>query len=135
VIAYKTIQPLPFDPVVALFASVDWSSALKPDRLVQALNQSHTVITAWDGEILVGLGSAISDGCMVAYVPYMVVLPEYQGCGIGTEITRRLIERYDGFHQLALIADGRAVDFYKRMGFVPAGSCEALWIYAGAEHA
>ena len=65
----------------------------------------------------------------------MVVLPEYQGQGIGTEITRRLIERYAGFHQLALIADGRAVDFYKRMGFVPAGSCEALWIYAGNEHA
>lgn len=134
-IVYKTLQPLPSDPVVALFASVDWSSAQKPDRLVQALNQSHTVITAWDGEILVGLGSAISDGCMVAYVPYMVVMPEYQGQGIGTEIARRLIARYEGFHQLALIADGKAVDFYKRLGFVPAGSCEPLWIYDGNEYA
>jgi GNAT superfamily N-acetyltransferase len=31
----------------------------------------------------VGLGNAISDGALVVYYPHMLVLPEYQGRGIG----------------------------------------------------
>ena len=133
-IIYKSDAALPAESVTNLFQSANWSSAQKPDRLLQALHHSHTVITAWDGEILVGLGSAISDGFMVAYFPYLVVLPEYQRQGIGKEIVTRLLKQYEDFHQLALIADGKAIKFYKRMGFEPAGGCKALWIYDGQEH-
>lgn len=134
-IIYRTNTPLPPDSVIALFQSANWSSAQKPDRLLKALHHSHTVVTAWDDNIMVGLGSAISDGFMVAYFPYLVVLPKYQRQGIGTEIVARLLEQYAGFHQLALIADGKAIDFYKHLGFEPAGGCKALWIYDGQEHA
>lgn len=34
----------------------------------------------------------------------------------------------------ALLADGRAIDFYKKLGFVRAGSTEPLWIFDGHEH-
>ena len=39
-----------------------------------------------------------------------------------------------GFHQLMLVADGGAVDFYRRMGFERAGKTTPLWIYAGGDH-
>ena len=120
--------------VVELYQTVNWSSADKPQALHAALLGSHALVTAWDDELLVGLGNAISDGHLVVYFPHLVVRPEYQGRGIGTELVRRMKQRYHGFHQQVLVADGRAVDFYRRLGFTRAGSTEPLWIFAGHEH-
>jgi predicted N-acetyltransferase YhbS len=64
----------------------------------------------------------------------MVVRPDYQGRGIGTELMTRMMARYRGFHQQALIADGRAIDFYKKLGFARAAATEPLWIFDGREH-
>lgn len=119
---------------MALYDALKWSSADKPDQLLKALENSHTVVTAWDGERLVGLGNAISDGFLVVYYPHLLVHPDYQGQGIGTEILRQMQARYSGFHQQAVLADGRAVRFYKKLGFTRAGSCQALWIYQGHDH-
>src|SRR5258708_993130 len=106
----------------------------KPDLLRKALLASHSLITAWDGSRLVGLGNAISDGYLVVYYPHMLVLPDYQGRGIGSELMRRLMARYQGFHQHMLVADGRALDFYRKCGFERAGKTESMWIYAGHDH-
>jgi GNAT superfamily N-acetyltransferase len=120
--------------VLDLYRTVQWSSAEKPDALHRGLLASHSLVTAWDADVLVGLGNAISDGHLVVYFPHMVVRPSHQGRGIGTELMKRLMARYRGFHQQALIADGRAIGFYKRLGFVRAGATEPLWIFDGREH-
>lgn len=120
--------------VVALYRTVNWSSADKPAALHAALMSSHSLVTAWDDEWLVGLGNAISDGHLVVYFPHLVVHPEYQGQGIGTQIVGRMKQRYRGFHQQVLVADGRAVEFYQRLGFTRAGATEPLWIFDGHEH-
>ena len=120
--------------VVELYRTVQWSSADKPDALHAGLVASHSLVTAWDEKLLVGLGNAISDGHLVVYFPHLIVRPEYQGKGIGTELMARMMKRYRGFHQQALLADGRAVDFYKRLGFSRAGSTEPLWIFDWNEH-
>jgi GNAT superfamily N-acetyltransferase len=133
-IKYEYKKDIPKDLVIALYKSVEWSSAEKPDLLVKALKNSNTVVTAWDGERLVGLGNAISDGYLVVYYPHLVVHPEYQGNGIGSEIVRLMQRKYHGFHQQSIIADGKAVEFYKKCGFVGAGSCQSLWIYKGHDH-
>jgi len=116
-IKYEYEKNIPKDQVIALYKSVEWSSAEKPDLLLKALRNSHAVVTAWDGERLVGLGNAISDGFLVVYYPYLVVHPEYQGNGIGTKIVKSMQRKYHGFHQQSLIADGKAVEFYKKCGF------------------
>ena len=133
-IRYSDDAKPPISDVLALYRSVDWSSADKPEALHKGLLGSHSLITAWDEATLVGLGNAISDGHLVVYFPHMVVHRDYQGRGMGTELMKRMMARYRGFHQQALIADGRAIDFYKRLGFVRAGATEPLWIFDGREH-
>ena len=91
-------------------------------------------MTAWSGLCLVGLGNAISDGHLVVYFPHLLVHPEYQGRGIGSTLMRALMAKYQGFHQQALLADGRAIAFYQRMGFIRAGRTEPMWIFDGDEH-
>ena len=122
------------DEVEALYRLLDWSSADKPEVLHRALLGSHMLVTAWDSEQLVGLGNAISDGHLVVYFPHMLVRPGYQGSGIGTQLMRMMMTRYRGFHQQALLADGRAIDFYRRLGFKRAGATEPMWIFDGHEH-
>jgi GNAT superfamily N-acetyltransferase len=122
------------EPVLALYRALKWSAAEKPDALHRALLGSHSLVTAWDDGRLVGLGNAISDGHLVVYFPHLIVHPEQQGRRIGTEIMRRLMARYRGFHQQALLADGRAIEFYRKLGFTRAGVTEPMWIFDGHEH-
>jgi len=120
--------------VLALYRANAWSSAEKPDALILALAASHSVITAWDGDTLAGLGNALSDGHLVVYYPHLLVLPSHHKMGIGAEIMRRMRERYAGLHQHMLIADPDTIPFYKKCGFEPAGRTQSMWIYAGGDH-
>ncbi len=133
-IRYSDKRVLPLDSLLELYQENAWSAADKPGLLHQALLASHSLITAWDGGRLVGLGNAISDGYLVVYYPHLLVLPAYQRRGIGTEIIAKLTARYQGFHQHMLVADVNSLDFYSKCGFEPAGQTQAMWIYAGKEH-
>jgi GNAT superfamily N-acetyltransferase len=133
-INYRATRDLPLEQILALYKANHWSSAEKPDLLHKALTNSETLISAWDGETLVGLGNAISDGFLVVYYPHLIVLPSHQGRGIGKELVRRLKLRYEGFHQHMLVADATAVSFYERVGFVRAADTSSMWIYSGDDH-
>ena|ERR1043166_4709696 len=133
-IEYRETRELPLESVLALYRANGWSAADKPELLHKALLASHSLVTAWDGARLIGLGNAISDGYLVVYYSHLLVLPEYQGRGIGRVLMQRLLARYRGFHQHVLFADGRALDFYRKCGFKRAGKTEPMWIYAGHDH-
>lgn len=127
-------RELDLDQVVALYRANKWSAADKPEQLLRALINSDALYTAWDGADLVGLGNAISDGHLVVYYPHLLIHPDYQGRGIGQLIASKMQERYAGFHMQMLTADGRAIDFYEKMGFTRAGHTQSMWIYNGDEH-
>lgn len=57
---YRDTRELPGTRVLALYRANHWFSAGKPCELQQALRDSHAVITAWDGEELVGLWSPMA---------------------------------------------------------------------------
>jgi GNAT superfamily N-acetyltransferase len=133
-IRYSDTRELLTDELLALYRANGWASAEKGKLLHQGLLASHSLVTAWDGARLVGLGNTLSDGCLVVYYSHLLVLPEYQRRGIGREIMRRLLARYEGFHQHVLLADGAAVEFFRKYGFQRAGKTEPMWIYAGHDH-
>jgi len=120
--------------VIALYQANKWSSAEKPHKLLPALQNSHTLVTARIDGVLVGLGNAISDGHLVVYYPHMLVHPLYQGKNIGRKMMAAMQTIYGHFHQQMLTADGDAIEFYKALGFERAGNTLSMWIYAGTEH-
>lgn len=133
-IEYRHSGELPTEALLHLYRANGWSAAEKPAELAAGLRHSHSVVSAWDGELLVGLANAISDGHLVVYYPHLLVLPEYRGRGIGRRLVELLLERYAGFHQQVILADRHAAGFYRKLGFSPAGSTQPLWIYAGRDH-
>ena len=117
-ITYKTEKVFGEKALKDLFQSVNWVSANYADRLVKALGNSDTVISAWDGETLIGLVNAIDDGELTAYAHYLLINPAYQRQGIGTELLARLQKRYKGYLYLILTAENKdLLDFYTKQGF------------------
>jgi ribosomal protein S18 acetylase RimI-like enzyme len=133
-IEFSNSRNIPPEELVRLYKSVGWSSADKPEALQRAMAACHSLITAWDGDTLVGLANAISDGHLVVYYPHLLVHCDYQRRGIGRQLMRVLMARYDGFHQQVLVADGQATGFYSKCGFARAGKTEPMWIYSGSDH-
>lgn len=100
-----------------LFLSLDWASGHYPHRLVQAMQGYSTVFSAWDGDRLVGLVCVMDDGVMTAYVHYLLVHPDYQGCRIGSTLLKQVQEKYKKYLSIVLESYKQAVGFYQACGF------------------
>ena len=133
-IKIKETKDIKQSEVIDIYRANNWSSAEKPDELFNALLNSHTLLTAWHDEKLIGIGNAISDGYLVVYYPHLVIHPDYQGKGVGKTILKKFRERYGNFHQQILVADGGAINFYEKCGFERAGETKSMWIYNGHDH-
>lgn len=121
-ITYRADNCYTKEQVRTLFQSVNWLSANYPERVMKALTNSETVITAWDGTRLVGLINAIDDGELTAYAHYLCVLPDYQGHGIGKELLRQLKQKYKQYLYLILIAENEPlIKYYETNGFEQIG--------------
>jgi predicted N-acetyltransferase YhbS len=84
------------------------------------LERANLVVTAWDGEKLVGIARSLSDFCYATYLSDIAVRRSYQRRGIGRELMRRTQEQ-GGKATVFLFAAPKAVDYYPRVGFT-AGS-------------
>lgn len=100
-----------------LFLSVGWSSGHYPQKLEMAMKNYATIFTAWDGDRLVGLVSAMDDGVMTAYVHYLLVRPEYQHMGIGKRLMEKVKEKYKDYLRITLHSYDKECAFYERLGF------------------
>lgn len=99
-----------------LFKSVEWESANYPNKLFNALKNSETVISLHENEKLIGLMSAVSDGGMNVYFPYLLINPEYQGKGFGKMLTKKMLEKYSKFYRKILICSNEKIPFYEKCG-------------------
>jgi GNAT superfamily N-acetyltransferase len=133
-ITFSEQRDIAIEQILPIYELNGWSSAQKPQTLYQALLNSHALVSAWNGERLVGIGNAISDGFLVVYYPHLLVHPDYQGQGIGKRIMEILKKRYEQMHMHMLVADSEAISFYEKCGFTRAGKTEPMWIYAGNDH-
>ena len=120
-IVYRDDHEIDLDQLTALFNSVGWERRTADrERLAQLVRGSMFVVSAWEGDRLVGFARAISDGASNAYISTVAVLPEHQKRGIGRELIQRLVESRDHL-QFVLHANERAYPFYLHLdvGFEP----------------
>ena len=117
-ITYKETKEFSREEIERLFLSVNWESGKYPDKIVRGLRASSTVISAWDGERLVGLVRGLDDGETVAFLHYLLVDPAYQGMHIGGELMERIMEKYRDFlHVKVMPSSKKTVEFYRKYGF------------------
>lgn len=112
----KNLSP---DDVQEICASVGWSKR-EPELISKALNNSLSVVSIWDKDIIVGFARATGDEVFNATIWDMVVRPDYQGRGIGKLVMIELLKDLDkfGIPLITLYADPGTDSFYKKFGFL-----------------
>lgn len=119
-IIYKELVPSGED-FINLVDSAGWKGITEkgPEKLGFALQSSWYVMTAYEEDKLVGIGRIISDGVFQAIICDLIVLPEYQGKGIGSEILMRLLYQCEQKEILMvqLFAAKDKNTYYKKFGF------------------
>ena len=70
---YKYENNVDKNQLVKLFESVGWKTAEYPNRLYNAIKNSEYVMTVWNGENLIGLISAITDGYINVFIIYSTI--------------------------------------------------------------
>ena len=87
-IDYKENTEIKRTDLEQLYSSVGWFAYTHDmDILENAVNNSLSVITAWQDDKLVGLIRAVGDGVTILYIQDILVNPEFQNKGIGTIIS------------------------------------------------
>ena len=95
-----------------------WPSPPSPRTHLRLLTQSDAVVLALDASDrrVVGFVTAISDGVLAAYIPFLEVLGPYRGRGIGSELVRRVLRRLEHLYMIDLVCDADVEPFYERLG-------------------
>lgn len=105
---------------------VGWPNAPSPETHLRVLQGSDYVVLAHDETtgMVIGYVTAITDGVLAAYIPHLEVLPAYQGQGIGTVLTQRMLARLGDLYMIDLLCDAAVQPFYQRVGMQRAvGMC------------
>lgn len=96
-------------------------------------NGLFNVSAICDGKV-VGMGRLVGDGAMYWYLQEIIVLPEYQGKGIGKSIVNRLIEHIRSTAipgtkvSIGLTAVKGKEPFYEKFGFSVGSTGMAKWM-------
>ncbi|MGN1368827.1 MAG: GNAT family N-acetyltransferase [Aristaeellaceae bacterium] len=117
-IEYKTTKIFRAAELQRLFLSVGWESGNYPDKLVRAMQNSTHVISAWEGNKLIGLVRALDDGETVAFIHYVLVDPAYQGLHIGDGLMKRIMSCFENLLYVKIMpSDPHTIAFYEKYGF------------------
>ena len=121
-----------------LRAAVGWPE-LPLDEAREGLRHSAFILACHKGDDIVGAVRIVWDHGYIAYFSDLMVLPAWQGQGIGRELARRALAWVDSRRRpgwkikVVLIATAGNEGFYKKLGFTerPSGNMGAgmdLWL-------
>ena len=120
-IGYKKKDAVSFEEIFQLYEAVGWTNyTTNPTMLKNALEHSLFLISARDKDgKLIGFLRAVGDGYSIVYIQDIIVLPEYQRQGIGTQLLRQTLEHFKEVYQMILTTDSelKTIAFYESNGF------------------
>jgi N-acetylglutamate synthase-like GNAT family acetyltransferase len=68
-----------------------WGQNRKVEDLQTAIENSQVAVSMWDGDKLVGIARATSDGVFRATIWDVVIHPDYRGFGFGKTLVEKLL--------------------------------------------
>ena len=80
---------------------------------------SYYHIAVYEKEALIGYIDCVSNGVTDAYIQDLMVRPDYQGRGIGTDLMEKMIDYLKNKHiyMISVVFDESLKAFYKKFGF------------------
>lgn len=128
-IEYRTNVDVHLDDVIELYVDSTLGER-RPvgdrDRMERMLSGANLIITAWEGDALVGISRCITDWAYCTYLSDLAVRLDHQQQGIGKELVR-LTREAAPEATVILLAAPKAVDYYPRIGMSRHESAWVLW--------
>jgi ribosomal protein S18 acetylase RimI-like enzyme len=119
-VKYRAENPT-IDQFYPLFESTGWNQkyGLTKDELRSILKNNFFSVSCYLDDELVGYGRVMSDGVLHAMIYEMIVKPEHQRKGIGSEMMRSLLKRCqeNNIRDIQLFCARGKSEFYERFGF------------------
>jgi len=113
-------KDLPVGQLHRLFVQAGWSDGNEPEWMLENFNKpficSTLVVSAWEGERLVGCVRVLSDTVVRSVVYDLVVDQAFRGQGIGSGLLCRCMEKYPRSEWL-LQTQEHIVPFYEKHGY------------------
>ncbi|MGV8049963.1 MAG: GNAT family N-acetyltransferase [Anaerolineaceae bacterium] len=122
-ISYQSFKDIDQTQLLVLYNDAGWFAYTQdPENLQRAVSNSWKVITAWEGEMLVGLIRCVSDGASVALIQDLLVLKSQQKLGIGSVLMEKMLEEIRSMRQIVLLTDASETnretqEWYQKRGF------------------
>lgn len=82
----------------------------------EMLRNANLVVTAWEGDLLVGISRSLSDFSYVTYLSDLAVRQSHQRRGIGKELIRRT-QQAGSPAGIVLLSAPKAEKYYPHIGF------------------
>lgn len=95
------------------------------ERIRQMIANADLLLTARDGNKLIGVARSVTDFVYCTYLSDLAVHEAYQGRGIGTELIRRT-KLQTPRAKLILIAAPAAIPYYSKIGMLRHEHCYVL---------
>jgi predicted N-acetyltransferase YhbS len=89
----------------------------EPERMARMLAEADLLVTAWDGDELVGVARSLTDHVYVTYLSDLAVAGTHQRRGIGRRLVHETVAACEPGCRLVLLAAPGAVDYYPKLGF------------------
>jgi GNAT superfamily N-acetyltransferase len=119
-IAYRIGGELDLNQVIDLYHASTLGERRPVDdraRMASMIKNANLVITAWDGDLLVGISRALSDFSYITYLSDLAVRASHQRLGIGKELIRQTQQAAGAQARLLLVAAPAAAEYYSHIGF------------------
>jgi GNAT superfamily N-acetyltransferase len=94
------------------------------------LEHANLVVTAWDGDRLVGIARTLTDFAYVGYMADLAVDAAYQRTGIGVGLIAQTRLQMGPQSTIVLLAAPAAVDYYPHIGF---SKHDRAWVLAATD--
>ncbi len=88
----------------------------EPARVQKMLDHGNILVTAWSGELLIGVSRALSDFAFCCYLSDLAVDQAFQKKGIGKKLIEETHLVAGKQTTLILLAAPAAVDYYPKVG-------------------
>lgn len=92
-------------------------------RIQKMLDHADVVVTAWSGDLLVGVSRAVTDFSFCCYLSDLAVDENHQHQGIGKQLVKFTHEAAGLETQLILLAAPKATNYYPKIGMKQFAHC------------
>ena len=116
-ITYSTTTIPTTQQVIDLYESSGINRPTKDvERIAKMYANSNLILSAWDGERLVGVARSLTDFCYCCYLSDLAVAEEYKKAGIGKKLIALTKQTIGEQTTLILLSAPAAMEYYPKIG-------------------